>query len=446
MPSFSVAVNVFWRDLAPQHYNPKDIYGNKDLPALEQALVAAQKATALLAALPQPYRGFYGARVAQELRQQTSFPAPEPSRGPGEGKVVVITGAGGGLGFEIASLLATEGAIVILACRNIRKLKEKVSWLRGLSCNERIWLEEVDVASEDSIHKLALGIQVQFRRVDVLINNAVLSPQQRQLSEEGLEMQFAVNVMGYHRMINYFHPLLTTPGGRIVNLASEFAGKLDLEDLMFEKRQYKAVEAYMQAKQANRMLSWGWAERLSALGICVNACHPGVVAGTQLAESLGLKSGSSSAKEGAERAVALATDLKYQGATGKFFVEGEEKQCKWQGTEGVQHLMTKLDSLTDRPVRPKKATDPVDLEVAECKTCPWADQTGINACAMVLNGSATLKGQGAKDIRVLGASGYTTKNTSASATFRRWGLMCLIPIEYLPGNAGVAILKAICPL
>ncbi|EKX35179.1 hypothetical protein GUITHDRAFT_158760 [Guillardia theta CCMP2712] len=67
MPSFSVAVNVFWCGSSPDLYNPKDLYGNKDLPVLDQALALAARAGASLSKIPQPFRSFYARRLMRAL-------------------------------------------------------------------------------------------------------------------------------------------------------------------------------------------------------------------------------------------------------------------------------------------------------------------------------------------------------------------------------------------
>jgi len=64
---------------------------------------------------------------------------------------------------------------------------------------------------------------------------------------------------------------------RIVNVASQYAGGLDLTDLHFQRRKYNANTAYKQSKQANRVFSHTAASKFESDGIIVHACHPGVV-------------------------------------------------------------------------------------------------------------------------------------------------------------------------
>jgi NAD(P)-dependent dehydrogenase (short-subunit alcohol dehydrogenase family) len=104
---------------------------------------------------------------------------------------------------------------------------------------------------------------------------------------------------------------------RVVNVASQWAGDLDLGDLEFRRRGYDNDTAYRQSKQANRMLTVAFAERLRPMGISVNACHPGNVRST-LSTNLGY-GGPESPDEGARTPVWLATAEVGQQQTGKFF-------------------------------------------------------------------------------------------------------------------------------
>jgi NAD(P)-dependent dehydrogenase (short-subunit alcohol dehydrogenase family) len=104
---------------------------------------------------------------------------------------------------------------------------------------------------------------------------------------------------------------------RVVNVASYWAGELDLDDLEFERRSYRNGTAYRQSKQANRMLTVAFAERFDPAMVTVNVCHPGDV-NSKLSNDLGF-GGSESADSGARTPVWLATDAQVAGTTGKYF-------------------------------------------------------------------------------------------------------------------------------
>jgi len=122
-----------------------------------------------------------------------------------------------------------------------------------------------------------------------------------------------------------------------VEVASYWAGGLDLSDLEFTRRAYDNGAAYRQSKQANRMLAVAWAESLKNEGITVNACHPGDV-NSQLSNNLGF-GGSQSPDQGAETPVWLATGAMGGQVSGKYFEQKRESRCRFgENREAVQAL------------------------------------------------------------------------------------------------------------
>ncbi|PLW94238.1 MAG: retinol dehydrogenase, partial [Marinilabiliales bacterium] len=158
------------------------------------------------------------------------------------------------------------------------------------------------------------------------------TPRNREETPEGIEMQFATNVLGYFWMIQYFLPHLKKAFvSRIVNVASYWAGNLDLDDLEFNRRHYDNDTAYRQSKQADRMLTVAFANRLKDDTITVNACHPGDVRST-LASNLGY-GGHESALQGAATPVWLATSEELEGITGKYFEHRKETYCQFSSDQ-----------------------------------------------------------------------------------------------------------------
>jgi NAD(P)-dependent dehydrogenase (short-subunit alcohol dehydrogenase family) len=141
-----------------------------------------------------------------------------------------------------------------------------------------------------------------------------------------VELQFATNVLAYFRMIRAFTPyLLAAKGAQVVNVASYWAGGLDLDDLEFRRRRYHNDAAYRQSKQADRMLSRAFAERLANQGVCVNACHPGDVNST-LSKHLGF-GGHQHPTEGADTPVWLAIGSAGAETTGCYFEKRRTVPC-----------------------------------------------------------------------------------------------------------------------
>jgi NAD(P)-dependent dehydrogenase (short-subunit alcohol dehydrogenase family) len=174
--------------------------------------------------------------------------------------------------------------------------------------------------------KLTQGSYRNLKKGALLINNAACTSRTRQETPEGIEMQFATNVLGYFRLIDEFTAILKASApARIVNVASYWAGGLDLNDLEFTRRSYNNDQAYRQSKQAGRMLSAAFSEKLEPFHIAVNACHPGDVNST-LSNDLGF-GGHETPDQGADTPVWLATHPIGQQKTGRYYEYRRESNC-----------------------------------------------------------------------------------------------------------------------
>jgi retinol dehydrogenase-13 len=238
--------------------------------------------------------------------------------------VTLITGATGAIGKAIACRMASRGDYdVVLLCRNQAKAEKTVAEIQSLTGNPGVSFALVDLSRQASIDAFAAAWR---KPVDVLINNAAIAPRRREETPEGIEMQFATNVLGYYRLSRALEPWLRQAApARVVNVASYWAGDLDLHDLEFTRRPYDQHRAYRQSKQANRMLTVAFAERLRPHRVTVNACHSGDVPST-LSRALGF-GGHETPEQGARTPVWLATDPGVQTLTGKYFEHGQEVRC-----------------------------------------------------------------------------------------------------------------------
>lgn len=251
-------------------------------------------------------------------------------------RVALVTGASGAIGKAIARQLAERpNYVVVLACRNEAKAKATVQDIVQATGNSHTRYEIVDVSQQASIQDLAERWRGPLH---ILVNNAAVTPRRRQETAQGIELQFAANVLGYFWMTQAFtEHLKQSAPARIVNVASYWAGDLDLDDLEFKRRRYDNNQAYRQSKQANRMLTVAFAERLHPFGISVNACHPGDV-NSQLSNNLGF-GGSESPDQGARTPVWLATDPSDQQETGQYFERMRPTRCRFgQNRQAVEAL------------------------------------------------------------------------------------------------------------
>ncbi len=243
-------------------------------------------------------------------------------------RVAIVTGATGAIGSAIAAgIAACPGFEVVLACRDATKAARTLERLVASTGSRRIRYEVVDVSRRVSVEALAARWQGPLH---VLVNNAAVTPKRREETPEGIELQLATNVLGYFWMTQAFAGILNRSApARVVNVASYWAGDLQLDDLEFKRRGYNNNTAYRQSKQADRMLTAAFAERLERLGVMVNACHPGEVPST-LSHNLGFH-GHHTPEEGARTPVWLATEPVGGKVTGKYFANCREVRCEFAG-------------------------------------------------------------------------------------------------------------------
>jgi NAD(P)-dependent dehydrogenase (short-subunit alcohol dehydrogenase family) len=246
-------------------------------------------------------------------------------------KTALVTGATSGIGQQIAREVARAGLRVVLVGRSEERLARAVAEIRAEVAGAALDTRLIDLSSQASIREFAARFVAEEPRLDVLVNDAGMQTPKRQLSVDGIELVFATNVLGYFLLTGELLPLLTRSApSRVVNVASEFAGNLDLDDLQFERRRYSNQLVYRQSKQANRMLTRALARRLEGTGVSVHAMAPGFV-GTNLYRHaswwqrpvlhfVGKRFGRS-VEEGADTAVWLATSDDVPGDSGGFWVE-----------------------------------------------------------------------------------------------------------------------------
>jgi NAD(P)-dependent dehydrogenase (short-subunit alcohol dehydrogenase family) len=244
------------------------------------------------------------------------------------GRVCVVTGANRGIGRATAQGLAHLGASMVLVCRR-QEDGERVS--REIAAGGKASPDVVaaDLSSQASIRNAVSEIQARYPRLHVLINNAGIIPRRREVTVDGLEMQFAVNHLAYFLFTNLLLPQLRAGApSRIVNVSSgaHSQASLDFADLQSE-RGYHPKEVYCRTKLANVLFTYELARRLEGSGVTVNCLTPGVVATRMLADYMGVpRAGSgvdstfgATPEAGAETSIYLASSPEVEGVTGKYF-------------------------------------------------------------------------------------------------------------------------------
>lgn len=231
-------------------------------------------------------------------------------------RVFLVTGATGAIGKAITRRLASnpEHEVIMLG-RDEAKTQQVAEEIVSVTGNEQLRYEIVNLSRRSEIMAL---VDRWTSPLHVLVNNAAVTPPSRQETPEGIELQFATNVLGYFWLTRALqNKLIEGAPSRVINVASYWAGDLDLSDLEFRRRRYNNSQAYRQSKQANRMLSVAFAQRLEAKGVTVNACHPGDV-NSKLSNNLGF-GGHETPDEGSNTPVWMATSSPAQETTGKYF-------------------------------------------------------------------------------------------------------------------------------
>lgn len=240
-------------------------------------------------------------------------------------KNVIVTGAYGTIGKEIAKGLGENGYNVLLVGKNKERLSELKLSLD--SCNYRGSMKTCSVDLSDKVDIFNFANSVKHE-IDVIINNAATAPRKRIENSSGIEMQWATNVLGYYWMIMAFEShLLESERPRVVNVASYWAGGLNLDDPEFKSRRYDNDLAYRQSKHADRMLSYGLAN-VYKNKISINACHPGD-ANSKLSNDLGF-GGSETARQAASTPLLLATSSLGADHSGEYFEHGRLTKCRFK--------------------------------------------------------------------------------------------------------------------
>lgn len=247
-------------------------------------------------------------------------------------KIVLITGATSGLGAAAARELARRGAAIIIVGRDQRKCRETVRTIRRSTGNHAVDYLCGDLSIQHDVRAIAKAFADRFDRLDVLINNAGGYFKKREVTSDGLEMNFALNHLAYFLLTNLFlDRLRASPAGRIVVVASQAheGGTIVFDDLQREQR-YERLEAYAQSKLANILFANELARRLQGTHITVNSLTPGSVA-TRIGSNNGrlrvllrnlvyrARGHMLTPEQGARTIIYLAASPEVEGVTGCYF-------------------------------------------------------------------------------------------------------------------------------
>jgi NAD(P)-dependent dehydrogenase (short-subunit alcohol dehydrogenase family) len=246
-------------------------------------------------------------------------------------KVIVITGATSGVGQAAAEELAAQGARIVFVARDRERAEDTLRRVRARNPNVDHAVHLADLSRLSEMKRVAAEIAASEPRIDVLANNAGGAFSHRRVTEDGLELTFALNHMAYFVVtLGLLDRLRATPGARVISTASmtyAFA-TMDFDDLQSAKK-FDGPDVYARSKLANILFTRELARRLDGTGVTANCYHPGFVKSRLGSQDGGISaiwgmsmSGSISPEQGSKTLIYLASSPKVAECSGAYFVSG----------------------------------------------------------------------------------------------------------------------------
>jgi NAD(P)-dependent dehydrogenase (short-subunit alcohol dehydrogenase family) len=251
-------------------------------------------------------------------------------------KVVVITGATGGIGKATAIGVAKIGARVGITGRDLARAEWAAADIRAASGNPAVDAFAADMSSQAEVRRLAVAVLDAYPRLDVLVNNVGGFWAHRHVTADGLEHTFALNHLAPFLLTNLLlDRLKASAPARVVTVSSgaQAMGRIEFDDLQ-GARNYSGQRAYSQSKLANVMFTNELAGRLEGTGVTATAAHPGVVRTNFGAEdqawffaviSRVVSPLLKTPAQGAQTPIYLASSPDMDGVTGQFFAKCKPK-------------------------------------------------------------------------------------------------------------------------
>jgi NAD(P)-dependent dehydrogenase (short-subunit alcohol dehydrogenase family) len=201
------------------------------------------------------------------------------------GKTYVVTGGNSGIGRVTVEQLAHQGARVVLTARRPGEGERARGEILQRGIRGTIEVAKLDLASLSSVRSFATHLLAEHEAIHGLVNNAGVMNTPKGRTVDGFETQFGTNHLGHYLLTELLLPVLQRSApSRVVNVSSCYhdvaqgrEGRIDFEDLHFERRKYDGWTAYAQSKLANVLHGKALARRLAGTGVTAASVHPGWV-------------------------------------------------------------------------------------------------------------------------------------------------------------------------
>ncbi|KAH9262366.1 hypothetical protein BASA82_000584 [Batrachochytrium salamandrivorans] len=215
-------------------------------------------------------------------------------------KTFLVTGANSGVGFGTTKVLLRHGANVLMACRSQTKCQAALQALESSKIQASQTLEclQVNLSSLKDVHRFGKQFAESGTKLDSLILNAGIMFTPHELTEDGIESQWAVNHVAHFLLTKLLLPSMKSKS-TIVSVASNLHFLASLDWSLLSGRGVENISDFSNPVTSNRFLQYGRAKLANILfakelarrleqqhgGILVNSLHPGGVQ-SELARSL----------------------------------------------------------------------------------------------------------------------------------------------------------------
>ena len=230
-------------------------------------------------------------------------------------------------------MLYHMGANIVLLARNKSKAEVLIKELKSGNKKGEIQFELCDLSSMQNVTECSERILEKNEKINILINCAGINSTDKSITEEGFELNWAVNYLGpYILTSKLLNRIAKSKNSRIINITTDtdFINKIDLNELESVPN-FLTNETYVESKLALNMFSIDLANKYEDKGMVVNYLYPGYIKSNLLRHLEGgvsmmrffMDKMASPTEVGSDRIVRLAISSEYESINGKYIYEDE---------------------------------------------------------------------------------------------------------------------------